>query len=268
MKKHLLKLSTFASLPLLSLAAISCSNKQNIPPRDYEMVNVETNGLAFNSEGVITKFYNFGGSTDINLVIPEYLINNRVLTSEYYGYKQRITTIGGMVFSAQTKYDGASGQYKPIYNEYAQYLTSITLPNSIETIGGDAFRETRLTEIILPDSVVNIGGGAFEYCTNLTSVKLSKNTKYIGDGSFSGTSITSIEIPNSVFYIEDYAFRNTKLSGSLYIPDSVVTIGSGAFDGTQITEVSIPKDCDYQQENYFNYLFASFPPGCKVTRRP
>ena len=93
MKKHLLKLSTFASLPLLSLAAISCSNKQNIPPRDYEMVNVETNGLAFNSEGVITKFYNFGGSTDINLVIPEYLINNRVLTSEYYGYKQRITTI-------------------------------------------------------------------------------------------------------------------------------------------------------------------------------
>ena len=164
MKKHLLKLSTFASLPLLSLAAISCSNKQNIPPRDYEMVNVETNGLAFNSEGVITKFYNFGGSTDINLVIPEYLINNRVLTSEYYGYKQRITTIGSMVFSAQTKYDGASGQYKPIYNEYAQYLTSITLPNSIESIGADAFYETPLTEIILPDSVVDIGGGAFRYC--------------------------------------------------------------------------------------------------------
>ena len=139
MKKHLLKLSTFASLPLLSLAAISCSNKQNIPPRDYEMVNVETNGLAFNSKGEITKFYNFGGSTDINLVIPEYLINNRVLTSEYYGYKQRITSIGNMVFSAQTEYDIASGQYKPIYNEYAQYLTSITLPNSIESIGGVLF---------------------------------------------------------------------------------------------------------------------------------
>ena len=260
MKKYLLKLSTFASLPLLSLAAVSCSNNQNIPPVDYEMVNVETNGLAFNSEGVITKFYNFGGSTDINLVIPEYLVNNRILTSEYYGYKQRITTIGGMVFSAQTEYDGASGQYKPIYNEYAQYLTSITLPNSIKTIGADAFYGTPLTEIILPDSVVDIGDGAFENCKNLTNVKLSKNTKYIGSFSFSGTGITSIEIPNSVFYIEDVAFGYSKLSGSLYIPDSVVTIGSRAFYGTQITEVSIPKDCWYSS--------SAFPPGCKVTRRP
>ena len=260
MKKHLLKLSTFASLPLLSLAAISCSNKQNIPPRDYEMVNVETNGLAFNSEGVITKFYNFGGSTDINLVIPEYLINNRVLTSEYYGYKQRITTIGSMVFSAQTKYDGASGQYKPIYNEYAQYLNSITLPNSIETIGGDAFRETPLTEIILPDSVVTIGDEAFKYCKNLTYVKLSKNTKYIGGGSFSGTGITSIEIPDSVNYIESNAFYNTKLSGSLYIPDSVVTIDARAFEGTQLKEVSISKDCWYSS--------SAFPSNCVVTRRP
>ena len=261
------------------------------------MVNVETNGLAFNSEGVITKFYNFGGSTDINLVIPEYLVNNRILTSEYYGYKQRITTIGGMVFSAQTEYDGASGQYKPIYNEYAQYLTSITLPNSIKTIGADAFYGTPLTEIILPDSVVDIGDGAFENCKNLTNVKLSKNTTslqaiYSGTEfkeysiifclvisvlsfsffkttyaialfssfSFSGTGITSIEIPNSVFYIEDVAFGYSKLSGSLYIPDSVVTIGSRAFYGTQITEVSIPKDCWYSS--------SAFPPGCKVTRRP
>ena len=270
MKKHLLKLSTFASLPLLSLAAISCSNKQNIPPVDYEMVNVETNGLAFNSKGEITKFYNFGGSTDINLVIPEYLVNNRILTSEYYGYKQRITRIGNFVFSAETKYDIASGQYKPIYNEYAQYLNSITLPNSIESIGWGAFYETPLKVIVIPDSVVTIGDEAFKYCENLTYVKLSKNTKYIGDESFWGTSITSIEIPNSVLNIEDDAFYNTKLSGSLYIPDSVVTIGWGAFYGTQITEVSIPKDCDYEPDfgPYAEIFKPSFPPDCKVTRRP
>ena len=233
MKKHLLKLSTFASLPLLSLAAVSCSNEQNIPPADHEMINVETNGLAFNSKGEITKFYNFGGSTDINLVIPEYLVNNRILTSEYYGYKQRITSIDSCVFSAQTDSFG-----KPFYNPYAQYLNSITLPNSIEDIGAAAFYGTPLTEIIIPDSVVNIGDGAFEYCTNLTSVKLSKNTKYI----------------------KTNAFYYSGLKGELYIPDSILGIYSGAFDGTQITEVSIPKDCVYNSD--------SFPPGCKVTRRP
>ena len=260
MKKHLLKLSTFASLPLLSLAAVSCSNKQNIPPVDYELID-EKYGFAFNSLGEITRYISYPENDYTNITIPEYLTNNTKYTlDEYRGYTQKITSIGNFVFSAETKYDIASGQYIPMHNHYAQYLTSITLPNSIESIGGDAFYGTPLTEIILPDSVVWIGDEAFRYCKNLTSVKLSKNTKYIGGYSFAWTSITSIEIPNSVFWIENGAFYNTKLSGSLYIPDSVVTIDPKAFDGTQITEVSIPKDCIYQSD--------SFPPGCKVTRRP
>ena len=260
MKKHLLKLSTFASLPLLSLAAISCSNKQNIPPRDYELID-EKYGFAFNSLGEITRYISYPENDYTNITIPEYLTNNTKYTlDEYRGYTQRITSIGNFVFSAETKYDIASGQYIPMHNHYAQYLTSITLPNSIESIGADAFYETPLTEIILPDSVVDIGGGAFRYCTNLTSVKLSKNTKDIGMFAFANTAITSIEIPNSVIYIHDDAFRNTQLSGELYIPDSVISIYPGAFLDTQITEVSIPKDCDYEPD--------SFPSGCKVTRRP
>ena len=259
MKKHLLKLSTFASLPLLSLAAISCSNNQNIPPRDHEMID-QNYGLAFNSEGEITKYYYFSdkGNDFTNVVIPEYLENNRTLTSQYYGYKQRITRIGGHVFSAETKYDLNTGKDKPIYNEYAQYLTSITLPNSIETIGGNAFWGTPLTEIIIPDSVVDIAAGAFENCKNLKSVKLSKNTKDIGMFAFWGTAITSIEIPNSVIYIHRYAFRNTQLSGELYIPDSVISIDLWAFEGTQITSVSIPKNCQYE---------GAFPPRCNVIIR-
>ena len=259
MKKHLLKLSSFISMPLVSLAAISCSNSnnQNIPPRDYEMID-QNYGLAFNSEGEITKYYYFSdkGNDYKNIVIPEYLENNRILTSQYYGYKQRITWIGGAVFSAYTE----SWNDKPIYNEYAQYLTNITLPNSIETIGAEAFYGTPLTKIDIPDSVTYIAGGAFRNCKNLKSVKLSKNIRDIGGFAFANTAITSIEIPNSVIYIHDDAFSNTKLSGDLYIPDSVISIYSGAFEGTQITSVSIPKNCQYETN--------SFPPGCKITKRP
>ncbi len=257
MKKHLLKLSTFVSLPLVSLAAISCSNNQNIPPRDYEMID-ENYGLAFNSEGKITKYYYFSdkGNDYKNIVIPEYLENNRILTSQYYGHKQRITSIGDIVFSAYNY----SWDDKPIYNIYAQYLTSITLPNSIEFIGGEAFYGTPLTKIDLPDSVTYIDNGAFENCKNLKSVKLSKNTKYIGNFAFAYTAITSIEIPNSVNYIKNNAFYYSGLKDSLYIPDSVIQIGSGAFDGTQITEVSIPKTCSYDKTD-------SFPKGCNVIIR-
>ncbi len=256
MKKHLWKLSSFISMPLLSLAAISCSNNQNIPPRDYEMID-QNYGLAFNSEGEITKYYYFSdkGNDYKNIVIPEYLENNRILTSQYYGYKQRITSIDNFVFSAYTE----SWNDKPIYNEYAQYLTNITLPNSIETIGAEAFYGTPLTQIVIPDSVTYIAAGAFENCKNLESVKLSKNTRDIGGFAFANTAITSIKIPNSVMYIHDDAFRNTKLRDPLYIPDSVISIYSGAFEGTQITEVSIPKNCQYEA--------SSFPKGCNVIRR-
>ena len=254
MKKHLLKLSTFASLPLLSLAAISCSNNQNIPPHELELID-EKYGFVFNSLGEITRYISYPGNDYTNITIPEYLTNNTNNTlDEYRGYTQRITSIGIKVFSAGTYSSGI-----PI-NPYAQYLTSITFPNSIESIGGYAFYESPLTEIILPDSVVDIGEGAFENCKNLTSVKLSKNTKCIGPRSFAKTGITSIEIPNSVNYIGTIAFAYSKLSGSLYIPDSVKEISLRAFEGTQITEASIPKDCYYESN--------SFPPGCKVTRRP
>ena len=257
MKKHLWKLSSFISMPLVSLAAISCSNNQNIPPRDYEMINNET-GLAFNSEGKITKYYYFGEKNNYeNIVIPEYLENNRILTSQYYGYKQKITMIDSFVFSAYT----VSWEDKPIYNEYAQYLKSITLPNSIETIGADAFYGTPLTQIVIPDSVTYIAAGAFRNCKNLESVKLSKNTKHIDISACADTAITSIEIPDSINYIEAKAFRNTQLSGKLVIPDSIWEIHSGAFLGTQITEVSIPNKDFYIAPD-------AFPPGCIITKRP
>ncbi len=259
MKKHLLKLSSFISMPLISLAAISCSNNQNIPPRDYKLID-ENYGLAFNSTGEITQYILYPGNNYEDITIPEYLTNNTKNTlNEYRNYTQRITSIGNNVFNTGTYSNNISNNIP--FNPYAQFLTSITLLNSIEIIGGYAFQGTPLTQIVLPDSVVDIGAGAFKYCKNLESVKLSKNTKYIGSSAFRGTAITRIEIPNSVNYIEFDAFRNTKLSDILTIPDSILEISSGAFLDTQITEVSIPNKNFYRASD-------AFPPGCKITIRP
>ncbi len=236
MKKHLLKLSTFVTLPLVSLAAISCSNNQNIPPRDYKLID-ENYGLAFNSIGEITQYILYPGNNYENIRIPEYLTNNTKNTlNEYRNYTQRITSIGNNVFNTGTYSNNTSNNIP--FNPYAQYLKSIALPNSIEIIGGNAFQGTPLTQIVLPDSVVDIGDAAFKYCKNLESVKLSENTKYIGV----------------------FAFYYSGLKGPLYIPDSVIQISSGAFEGTQITSVSIPENCRYKA--------SSFPPGCKITIRP
>jgi len=55
-------------------------------------------------------------------------------------------------------------------------LTHITIPNTIESIGGNAFQGcTGLTSISIPNSVTSIGYQAFSGCTNLESVDLPDN---------------------------------------------------------------------------------------------
>jgi hypothetical protein len=52
----------------------------------------------------------------------------------------------------------------------SDYLTSVTLPSGLTSIGGAAFFFTALTTITIPSGVTNIGDYAFEDCALLTSI--------------------------------------------------------------------------------------------------
>jgi hypothetical protein len=50
-------------------------------------------------------------------------------------------------------------------------LTSVTIPNSVTSIGNKAFWEcTSLTSVTIPDSVTSIGDYAFYLCSNLQTI--------------------------------------------------------------------------------------------------
>ena len=137
-------------------------------------------------------------------------------------------------------------------------LTSVVIPNSVTSIGDEAFRYCRtLSSIVIPDSVTSIGERAFESCI-ITDVYYSGDIAgwcaigYVDSGSnpFSeyGTNfyidnqlVTKLIIPNSVTSIKDYAFAGCSLT-EVVIPESVTSIGQYAFSNCSgLTEVVIPE---------------------------
>ena len=99
-------------------------------------------------------------------------------------------------------------------------LTSVTIPNSVTSIGEEAFAHCRgLTSVTIPNSVTSIGDEAFAYCRGLTSLTIPNSVTSIGDWAFYYCSgLTSVTIPNSVTSIGDYAFASCKSLKYIIIP--------------------------------------------------
>ena len=144
-------------------------------------------------------------------------------------------------------------------------LTSLTLPSSLQSIGNYAFYDcTSLTSLTLPSSLQSIGGGAFTGCTSLRSVICNKFYKVIGQMLLSadGTQViaywgenSEVTIPEGVQSIGDYAFCDcsslTSLT-SLTLPSSLQSIGGGAFlHCSSLTSLTLPSSL----QSIGNYAF-------------
>ena len=123
-------------------------------------------------------------------------------------------------------------------------LTSITIPNSVTTIGERACSGcTGLTSVTIPEGVTAIGYGAFFNCTGLTSVSILEGVTTIGPETFSKcTGLTSITIPEGVTVIDGGAFSGCAELTSVTIPRSLTSIAALTFnDCSALTQVEFPE---------------------------
>ena len=183
-----------------------------------------------------------------------------------------VTAIGGGPFSSTglTEITVAAGNTafsvvdNVLYNKagttLVQYApgkagTSFTIPDTITSIGDDAFGGcTSLAEI-----TVAAGNTAFSARDNV----LYNKAETILIQYALGKAETSFTIPDSVTSIGDYAFSYCTSLTSLTIPASVTSIGSGAFAGWEASQtINIER---YASEAAADAAWPWWRDGCNAT---
>ncbi len=179
-----------------------------------------------------------------------------------------ITSIGEGVFSGCSgltninwnvrSYPDFSWGNSP-FNELTGIKT-FNFGNDVESIpSGLCLYLSGLTSVTIPNSVNSIGEFAFWGCSGLTSIILGSSVTSIRDNAFGECSgLTSIIIPNSVTSIGGNAFFNCYNLSSIYSlishPSNVV-LGESVFNGVSGTlYVNVGSVEEYRNADQWNYL--------------
>ncbi len=162
----------------------------------------------------------------ISIVIPESVI--------YGGFTYQVTGITSNAFY------------------HCSTLNSVTIPNSVSSIGEAAFMFCiALTNITIPNSVTSIESSAFRNCAALTNITIPNSVTSIGSAAFSTCdALKEVTIPNSITSIGDYAFAyNRKLTNLYSNAIEPPLVGEGCFKSVSGMTVHVPKSCGDDYKN-------------------
>ncbi len=144
-------------------------------------------------------------------------------------------------------------------------LTSVTLPESVTTLGNYAFNQctalttvhlpegltevpnytfyfcTSLTSVNIPDGITRVGRSAFSYCTALSNVTLPATCTELGGSAFLDCGLTKFEVPQGVTLIPSYCFSSCVSLSKITLPSSLDSIAADGFQAcSSLTSITLP----------------------------
>ncbi len=147
--------------------------------------------------------------------------------------------------------DGVTAIGYEMFNDCTN-LTSVTIPDSVKMIGGNAFSDTGIRSIDLPESLENIGYMAFSGCKYLTNLVIPDSVTTIEDFAFIDcNALTSVTLGKSVKNIGEYAFiryeHNTRYLYKIINRSSLdLTFGSESHGGVAMhAQIIVNSDGSY-----------------------
>ena len=194
-------------------------------------VNGNEAAVAFEVEDV--------GSYSGDVVIPETVVHD--------GVEYAVTAIGYKAFA------------------YCYDLTSIEIPNSIDSISSHAFSGCeRLQRVVIPNSVVNLYPCAFHSCTGLKSVVIGNSVSVIEEYCFQYCyQLTDVVIGSSVTYLANKAFYDCpslrKVTCLAPMPPTMYAYYSFSDEAYYYATLYVPETAMHAYRNDENWgLFSSY----------
>ena len=124
-------------------------------------------------------------------------------------------------------------------------LKKVSLPDTLDYIGGSAFEEcTSLEGIVIPENVKTVSGSAFYKCSSLAEVTIPDSVETIYSSSFDRTAFynNSENWENGVLYLGPYLLKvSQNISGNYTVREGTTVVASSAFmDCVNLVSVVFP----------------------------